>query len=380
MPVNHNQPAFVIREISEPNVRMIINSLKNSKAKDAYGLVTMVLKTFNECLSGPITHTVNKSINEGVFSRAWKTAIITRIYKTGGPTEVCNYRPISIVLVMTKIIERYIAEQLTSHLNNSPYKLHPMQFGFRSNHSIETANCFLLENMKSKLDKGGVVGAIFLDLKKAFDTVDHSVLLSKLSMFNFSPWMQSYLEGRTQKVRINGELSSALSCDVGVPQGSILGPLLFSLYINDLPTVYSEAEIQMYTDDTVSYVHAKTKQQAACKLMAVIDHVTHWLNNSCLHLNTKKTVYMFFTKRSTDSLTPDVYVAGEKLTVVSDFKYLGITIDSNLTFKKQIKSITNVIKFNLSNFRHIRNCLTTNAATLCFNAMIMSHLSYCLTS
>ena len=159
-----------------------------------------------------------------------------------------------------------------------------------------------------------------------------------------------------------------------------MGPLLFSLYINDLPTVCSEAEIQMYADDTVIYVHATTKQQAACKLTTAMAHVKHWLNNSCLHLNTKKTVCMLFTKRSSDSPTPDVYVAGEKITVVSDFKYLGVTIDSNLTFKKQIKTVTNVIKFNLSNFRHIRNCLTTNAATLYFNAMIMSHLSYCLTS
>lgn len=137
---------------------------------------------------------------------------------------------------MSKVIERCVAEQLTSHLNNSPFRLHPMQFGFRSNHSTETANCSLLENVEAKLNKGGVVGAIFLDLKKAFDTVDHDVLLAKLSMFNFSPnaikQIQSYLEGRTQRVKINGELSSALSCDIGVPQGSILGPLLFSLYIN----------------------------------------------------------------------------------------------------------------------------------------------------
>ena len=202
-----------------------------------------------------------------MFPRVWKSAIITAIFKSGDPANVSNYRPINILPVVSKLVEKCVAEQLIAHLNNSPFTLHSMQFGFRAKHSTETANCFLLENVKSKMDKGGAVGAVFLDLRKAFDTVNHEILITKLSKFNFSPdalrWMKSYLEGRTECVRVSNELSPTLSYDVGVPQGSILGPLLFSLYINDLPSVCTGSEVQMYADDTVICVHAKRKQQAA---------------------------------------------------------------------------------------------------------------------
>ena len=140
-----------------------------------------------------------------------------------------------------------------------------MQFGFRSNHSTDTALCYFVEELKSKLDNGGVVGAIFLDLKKAFDAINHNVLVSKLSTHNISAdtikGFTSYLMGRKNCTRINDKLSTENTCSIGVPQGSILGPLLFSIYINNLPSICQGINIQMYADDTIIYVHAKTKQQ-----------------------------------------------------------------------------------------------------------------------
>ncbi len=225
---------------------------------------------------------------------------------------------------------------------------------------------------------------MFLDLKKAFDTVNHQTLLSKLSFFNFSEeamkWMESYLTNRKQSGHIGNSYSSCLDCNICVPQGSVLGPILFSLYINDLPSVCQSVNIQMYADDTVLYLHTKNKQQAATKLNEALVHVSEWLKMSDLHLNINKTVCMFFSKRSSIGQQADVFIEGEKLMVVSDFKYLGIILDSNLTFKKHVKKVANTVRYNLVNFRHIRPYLTTEAAKLFMDAMIFSNISYCFTS
>ncbi len=259
-----------------------------------------------------------------------------------------------------------------------------MQFGFRAKYSTETANCFLIEKIKSLLDKGGVVGAVFLDLKKAFDTVNHRILMSKLASFNFCSdtlkWIESYLSNRSQSVQVQNHQSAALCLSTGVPQGSILGPLLFLLYINDLPYVCPDTNIQMYADNTVIYVHGSSMTQVADKLTNSMAHVTAWLKQCCLQLNVSKTVCMFFTKKNSPSVEPDIFVSGERLQVVSEYKYLGVLVDSKLSFKAQVKKVCNRVKFNLSNFRFIRDYMSTEAAKMYMHSMVFSHIIYCLTT
>ena len=204
----------------------------------------------------------------------------------------------------------------------------------------------MLENIKSKMDKGGVVGAVFLDFKKAFETVNHDILLSRLLNFNFSPeaimWFKSYLKNRKQCVRVINATSEYRDYNIGVPQGSILGPLLFSMYVNDLPNVCPpDVMCQMYADDVVLYVHAESQKQAARKLTDTMDLVSKWIVKSCLHLNVKKTVCMFFTKRPDYDAKAEVFIQGQKIEVVHEFKYLGIIIDSQLSFKKHVKKLIN---------------------------------------
>lgn len=281
---NHDLTVFKISEVSESYIIKILSQFKSSRAKDVFNCDSVFVKTHANVLSTPVTHLVNLSIKQCHFPSAWKSAVIAPIFKNGDLVNVINYRPISILPVVSKVIEKVVCNQLVEHLNHGPFPLHCMQYGFRVHHSTETANCYFVEQIKSSLDRGGVVGAVFLDFKKAFDTVNHNVLLSKLSRFNFSTntltWMESYLNLRKQCTRINDACSPFLDCNIGVPQGSILGPILFSLYINDLPTVCPEVQVQMYADDTVVYTYAKTKEQAAIKLTAALNKVSDWLRHS----------------------------------------------------------------------------------------------------
>ncbi len=161
--------------------------------------------------------------------------------------------------------------------------LHPLQFGFRHNYSTETATCLLLENIKRSLDKGLKVGAVFLDLKKAFDSVNHNILMSKITKYNISKrsllWFDSYLKSREQSVVINNVKSVPHNIDIGIPQGTILGPILFSIYINDLPEICPDASLQMYADDTVIYVSGRNCVEIEEKLSRNLEKVSAWLDD-----------------------------------------------------------------------------------------------------
>ena len=156
-------------EISESAVIKIITSQRHSKAKDAYGLHNTFLKSHKESLACPIAHLINLSIRHSLFPSPWQKVVMSPVFKSGD--KITNYRPINILSVISKVCEKWVAEQLTAHLNLGNAPLHPMQFGFRTNQSTETANCYFLESVKFKLDKGGVAGAVCLDFK--FDTVNH---------------------------------------------------------------------------------------------------------------------------------------------------------------------------------------------------------------
>lgn len=257
------------------------------------------MKRHKESLLYPITHLVNLSFRHSIVPSAWKVAMVSPIFKSGERSEMANYRPISILPVVSKVAEKWVAKLMIEHLNTGCNPLHPMQFGFRAHHSTETANCLFLEKIKFYLDKSSYVGAVFLDLKRAFDTVNHQVLLSKLTYFNFSEqalrWMNSYLSSRKQCVCVSNTKSPLLDYPVGVPQGSTLGPILFSLYINDLPNVCQNVNIQMYADDAVIYTYGKNYHEVSSVLTSAMIQIDDWLTRSCLYLNTNKTVCMVFS-------------------------------------------------------------------------------------
>ncbi len=191
--------------------------------------------------------------------------------------------------------------------------------------------------------------------------------------------MKSSLTVRRQCTRVGNRTPSFIDCSVGVPQGSLLGPLLFSLYVNDLPLVCPEVETQMYADDTVILAHGRDGCEVEAKFEVAMAKISTWLSESCLTLNISKTACMYFYIRKNGS-QPDITVKGEKIQTVSHFKYLGITVDSQLSFKKHIKQVCKTVKFNLRNFTYIGNQPPLDAAKLYMHSMIFSHIAHCITS
>jgi hypothetical protein len=206
----------------------------------------------------PLTGIFATSINTGIFPRELKASRVSPIFKSGAKTDASSYRPISVIPVVANIFEKIIFDQLYEYFNTNKL-LSPCQSGFRSMHSTLTALIQATNSWSVNIDNGLVNnGVVFIDLKKAFDTIDHDIMLQKLENYgverNSLTWIKSYLTDRTQKCLVNGQLSNSVPITCGVPQGSNLGPLLFLVYINDLPNCLNHTTPRMFADDTISIV------------------------------------------------------------------------------------------------------------------------------
>lgn len=194
-------------------------------------------------------------------------------------------------------------------------------------------------------------------------------------------WFKSYLSNREQCVAISNTKSTMRETITGIPQGSVLGPILFSMFINDLPDCCQDAEFQMYADDAVLYVHGKTAAEVSQKLNDQLEVVALWLNRSCLALNVNKTVSMCFSSgRRLTSTTLNIEISNKPINQVTEVKYLGLVLDEHLKFDKHIKKICKTVRLNSYTYRLIRDCLSYDAAKIYLHSMILSHIGYCTTA
>ena len=247
----------------------------------------------------------------GKRPKEWKLARVTPIFKDGCKCSVNNYRPISVLPVTLKVLERAVHDQLYSFLVSQGL-LTQEQSGFRKLHSTTSALTHFLDQIQQDIDGGRCCGVLFLDLKKAFDTVDHPILLEKLVSYgvegNEHLWFTSYLSNRKQKTCINCIFSDSKEVTCGVPQGSIIGPLLFILYINDLPDIITNCQISLYADDTALYFSAQNPDDIRTTLTNEMEVVSQWFRINKLTLNTKKTKVMVFgTPYRLKSFPPSIY-------------------------------------------------------------------------
>ena len=313
----------------------------------------------------------------------WKIARVTALHK-GGANILNNFRPISILPILSKVLERVAFNQLYYYLNSNGL-INVYQSGFRPLHSTETALLNTTDDWLGEFDKGNVVIAVMLDLKGAFDTIDHEILTNKLYYYGLDEksvkWFKSYLEGRTQTTCISGNSSQFRPVTCGIPQGSILGPLLFIVHINDLPSVLKHCKVSMYADDTMLYCSGKDPRELCRKINEDLEHVRIWLLRNKLHLNMKKTEYITFGSKQRlekmDDNDFDIQINSTLVRRVRECKHLGVLLDENLTWQNHINTLQKKIRGGLFMLKSIRNIVNKNVLLTVYNSIIMSHLNYC---
>ncbi|XP_049789668.1 uncharacterized protein LOC126195196 [Schistocerca nitens] len=340
-----NCTCFKFSHVSISDVIKIIMSLKNSKSAGWDEVPIEIIKIVRHSIAYPLSFIINQSFDEGCFPDRLKYAEVRPIHKKGKQDELGNYRPISLLPIFSKIFERAACDQIENH-NSSNSIILGNQYGFRKGRSTIHAINELVTKVSRCLDDRMCVSGIFCDLSKAFDTVNHDLLLQKLARYGFQgkslSWMSSYLANRKQRVliNINGKkfLSGWKITQLGVPQGSILGPLLFLYYINDMPCQVQSDTI-LYADDSTAVVCCKNEVDLIRHIEQTLGEVEAWVKNNNLTLNFTKTEIVHFTTKQSAQSISEIRYMDKKLETADCVKFLGMLVNKNLLWSHHVDNI-----------------------------------------
>ncbi|GFW84566.1 probable RNA-directed DNA polymerase from transposon BS [Trichonephila clavipes] len=332
-----NHPLIPISPTEPDEILTYIKSLKNNKAPGSDLITNKMVKNFPIKIIMILTYLINKILFLRHFPNNWKNAIVFPIKKPNKNAHFPDsYRPISLLSILSKITEYVILNRLKSYTNENNF-INPNQYGFTRNLSTYHPLLGLTEKITAGFQRGRSTGAVFLDIQKAFDRVWVSGLIYKLITNNFLPALihliNSYLVNRTFQVRVNDTLSSSLSIKYGVPQGSLLGPLLFNIYINDIPT-HPQTSTNIYADDTVTLATYKNHNTITIALNNHLKLLETFFDTWKIKINVDKTIAVLFTNRKTQPTPPTLY--STQLQWSQSTKYLGLTLDKKLTWKQHI--------------------------------------------
>ena len=305
------------------------------------------------------------------------------LYKSGAKNDPSNYRPISVIPTVSKIYEKIIYDQLYDYLNTYNLLTH-CQSGFRSFHSTLTALLEATNDWSINIDNEMFNGVVFIDLKKAFDTIDHEILLLKLSNYgvdsNSLKLFESYLTNRSQKCKVNGELSNSSPLTCGIPQGSSLGPLLFLIYINDLPNCLDMAQPRMFADDTsVSYA-SDSLDEIQNVINFELKNLNSWLIANRLSLNITKTEFMIIGSRQRMNATQNdiaIRIRDREINRADVVKSLGMHIDRHLSWSEHIHNISKKTSSAIGALKRARSFISCKTAVQVYTALIQPHFDYC---
>ena len=374
---------FTFCEITEDMTLKLISQLNNKHSYGYDNFSTNLLKKLAPLLSAPLTLIINQSLHNGIFPEKLKIGKIIPIFKKGSKNLIENYRPISLLPSISKIFERVIFDQLSNHFSSNKY-FYDRQYGFRKSHSTEYATLEFINKIISYMDSGNTPIAMYLDLSKAFDTIDHNILLHKLNYYgienNNLSLFKSYLQNRQQYVELQNQYSSQyIPINIGIPQGSILGPLLFIIYINDFHLSTNFFDFILYADDTClinSFRHNKSSI-----INKELQNVYQWLSANKLSINTIKTKFMIFHnyQKNISNSIPLIKVNNQIIERVKNFNLLGININEHLQWKYHSDTICKKISRSIGILHRLKNFFPLSILKTLYNSLILPHINYGLT-
>ena len=387
-----NSPAssFAFNLVTPAEVELEILRIPINKSHGLYSCPTQLLKYSSNVISSILAEIINLSISTGMYPTKLKMAKIIPIFKAEDNTKANNYRPISLLSNFNRIFEKLVFSRMESFIEQKDI-LSPSQFGFRKAHSTQHAILDIVSTIQDNMGKRLFSCGVFIDLKKAFDTVDHKILLHKLDHYGFrgviSKWFSSYLEGRTQTTQIGSFISKRKNISCGVPQGSVLGPLLFLIYVNDIQESSDKLKFFLFADDTNAVYADKnlkslesTVNQELCKLF-------DWLTANKLTLNIKKTNFVIFRpaqRKLTYHPKIMIFDNDQNKNVALECKefvrYLGIIIDNNLSWKHHIDHVAIKMSRTVGLICKLRHFLPRNTLLTIYRSLVAPYLTYGLTA
>ena len=375
---------FTFKPETEVSIDKLIDRIKKDVATGADEVGAKILKDAKEVISPILAKVINLGYQEATFPDCMKIATIKALHKKEDSDNISNYRPISILPTLSKVFERAATDQLVEHLEKNNL-LSKHQHAYRKGHSTQTCLVEVINYLYKLFDHKKYAAVISLDLSKAFDSISHQLMLNKLARLNLSEptllWIKSYLSHRKQRTKFKSYISTEEPVTAGVPQGSIIGPLLFLCFTNDIPEVFTEkCKIVGYADDTQLLVEAADMKQLMKKIEDIIETAQKWYSMNSMKNNISKTEVLILNTKKVNLKDIVIKVKdGEKIIQIkpkSHIKILGVLIDDQLNWTKQVNNVKRNALNSIRNLHRVNHLLPTKLKVNLYNALVTPHLDY----